>query len=150
MESQDTIENLEKSIAALQKALEEHTLECSPMDYAETQASLGEAYRRFAEHREEPWRFLRKSIVAYQEALKVYTRSQFRIEYARTMGNIAVSYGELAWVGIRMDPCLLARKCIHEALDILTEKEFPREHQQFQKALERIEEIYDRVRWELM
>ena len=150
MESPDTMENLEQSITALQKALEEHTLERSPVDYAVAQTSLGEAYRRLAEYKEEPWRCLRKSIVAYKEALKVYTLNQFRVEYARTMGSLAVSYGELAWVGTRMDPCLLARKCIHEALDILTEKEFPQEHQKFQKVLERIEEIYDRVRWELM
>ena len=150
MESQNTMENLEQSITALQKVLEEHTLERSPMDYAVTQTGLGEAYLRLAEYKEEPWRYLRKSIVAYQEALKVYTRSQFRIEYARTMGNLAVSYGELAWVGTRMDPCLEARKCIHEALDILTEKEFPLDHKKFQEALKRIEKVYDWVRWELM
>jgi len=110
-----------------------------------TQSNLGEAYCHFVDHHNEQGRYLRKSIVAYHEALKIFTRQQSPIDYARTMGGLAITYGEFACVEIRMDYCTESRKYIREALDILTEKEFPLDHQKFQKAHEKIDEICSQI-----
>ncbi|MBN1883795.1 MAG: tetratricopeptide repeat protein [Deltaproteobacteria bacterium] len=145
----EPVENLKRAVAACEEALKVRTLERSPKDYAMTQGNLGIMYRKLAKYHEEPKEYLRKSIKAYQEVLKVFSNPRLLIYYAQTMGNLAITYIQLARLENREEHCQEARRCINEALNIYTEKEFPLDYQRMMRILEAIDEIYGRVQKEL-
>ena len=86
----DRAENLEMAIAAYKQALEIHTREALPQDWARTQMNLGGAYSdRIRGDRAEN---LEMAIAAYKRALEIHTREALPQDWATTQMNLGVAY----------------------------------------------------------
>ncbi|MFO0699966.1 MAG: SUKH-3 domain-containing protein [Nitrospira sp.] len=79
---------LEKAVVAFRDALQEVTRERSPVGWAETQKTLGDALQQLG-RREKGTTHLNGAIAAYREALKEYTRPQVPLKWAETQTRLA-------------------------------------------------------------
>jgi CHAT domain-containing protein len=115
-------ENLERSIACYQSALEIYTKADFPLEWAGTQNNLAAAYgNRIRGDRDEN---LEQSITCCESALEIYTKADFPLEWAGTQNNLAYTYGER----IRGDNAENLERSIsfyQSALEIHTPQNFP-------------------------
>ncbi|MDP3062069.1 MAG: DUF2254 family protein [Chloroflexota bacterium] len=126
--------NLHRAVESFQTALSFYTLEAFPRQHAETQNSLGIAYRNMADVREKEQN-LQKAIAAYQEALKVYTLQAFPMDYAMTQNNLGAAYGNLADVREKERNLQKAIAAYLEALVVRTLQAFPVQYAMTQNNL---------------
>jgi tetratricopeptide (TPR) repeat protein len=112
----DKAENLETAIRCYNAALEEHTCERFPEDWAGLQNNLGNAYReRIQGDRAEN---LEQALSCFNIALEVYTRESFPQDWAMIQNNLALTYYEQGQIE-------LAIACFRAALEICTPITFP-------------------------
>jgi tetratricopeptide (TPR) repeat protein len=83
-------QNLEKTIACYQEALEVCTREAFPFDWAMIQHNLGIAY--YDRVGGEKIQNLEKAIGCYQATLEIYTREAFPKNYAETQFHLGQTY----------------------------------------------------------
>ena len=81
---------LEDAVAAYRAALEERTRERVPLQWAETQANLGNALGRLGE-RESGTAKLEEAVAAYRAALEERTRERVPLDWAASFGNQGVA-----------------------------------------------------------
>ena len=81
-------EYLRQSIAAYRRALQEHTHERVPLEWAATQNNLGVALSTLGE-RESGTARLEEAVSAYREALQEYTRERALRDWVMTQNNLA-------------------------------------------------------------
>jgi tetratricopeptide (TPR) repeat protein len=77
-------------VAACRDALKERTRERVPLDWAETQNSLGNALLTLGE-RESGTVRLEEAVVAYRAALEEWTRERGPLRWATTHGNLGLA-----------------------------------------------------------
>jgi tetratricopeptide (TPR) repeat protein len=78
---------LEEAVAAYRAALEEHTRERAPLDWAMTQMNLGNALARLG-GRESGTARLEEAVAAYRAALGEYSRERVPLDWAVTQNNL--------------------------------------------------------------
>ncbi|MCS6282839.1 MAG: CHAT domain-containing protein, partial [Dolichospermum sp.] len=118
----DKADNLEKSIAAYNKALEVYTPADFPEQWAMTKNTLGNAYNNRI--RGDKAENLEIAIAAYNKALEVYTPADFPEQWAMTKNNLGAAYNNR----IRGDKAENLEKSIaayNKALEVYTRTDFP-------------------------
>jgi tetratricopeptide (TPR) repeat protein len=114
--------DLEAKIAIYELALQVHTREAFPSDWADIQFGLGFAYRNRI--RGDRAKNIEKAITAYELALQVLTREAFPQNWANTQNNLGTAYRNR----IRGDRAENIEKAIAAyklALQVLTREAFP-------------------------
>jgi diguanylate cyclase (GGDEF)-like protein len=91
---ESSIVRLEEAVAAFREALKENTRERAPLQWANTQNSLGIALERIGE-RESGTARLEEAVAAYHDALTIYTRERNPLQWVAT-GNQAVALMQIA------------------------------------------------------
>ena len=86
---------LEQAVAAYHAALEEQTRERVPLEWAQTQNSLGNALQVLGE-RESGTARLEEAVAAYRAALEECTRERVPLDWAATQNNLGSAL-ESAW-----------------------------------------------------
>ena len=87
-------EPLQEAVVAYREALNEHTREKVPLNWASTQNNLGLALTRLGE-RESGTARLEEAVVAYREALKESTREKVPLSWASTQNNLGLALTRL-------------------------------------------------------
>ena len=82
----------EEAVSAFREALQENTRARVPLQWAETQSSLGTALAELGE-REKASARLTEANAAYREALQEYTRARVPLRWAVIQMNLAMVYG---------------------------------------------------------
>ncbi len=127
---QDREENLQRSIAAYQQALDYRKGELvnsqdgDVRPYAATQNNLGTAYWNLAQHREAVPN-LKQAVAAYSEALRHHSRSEQPLEYGMIQNNLGTAYWNLAQYEKPKDYLMLAIAAYQIALMYRTEQTLP-------------------------
>jgi CHAT domain-containing protein/tetratricopeptide (TPR) repeat protein len=118
----DRAENLERAIACHQAALQVHTPDASPMEWAKIQQSLGNAYRgRVQGDQADNWE---RAIACYKAALQVRTREALPILWATTQGNLGGAYADRVQ-GDRADNLMQAIDAFQAALAVFEPSGLP-------------------------
>ena len=114
--------NLEMGIASFEQALQVHTRDAFPEQWAGTQNNLALAYsNRIRGERADN---LERAIIASEQALQVYTRDAFPKNWAATQNNLANAYSERIR-GERADNLKRAITAYEQALQVRTRDAFP-------------------------
>jgi tetratricopeptide (TPR) repeat protein len=127
---QDQAENLQRSIAAYQQALNYRKGELTNTEggdqrpYAATQNNLGTAYWNLAQHRDAVQN-LKRAVAAYSEALRYHSRSEQPLEYGMIQNNLGTAYWNLAQYEKPKDYLMLAIAAYQIALMYRTEETLP-------------------------
>jgi CHAT domain-containing protein len=116
--------NLEMGICTNQLALKILTCDAFPEDWAATQNSLANAYRKRI--RGEQGDNIKQAITAYQCALQIYTREAFPEQWATTQNNLAATYRNRIRGG-QGDNIEQAIAAYQLALEVRTRDTFPEE-----------------------
>jgi tetratricopeptide (TPR) repeat protein len=93
----DRAANLEQAIQCYREALRFRTPEAAPLDYAQTQNNLGNAYRNLPTG--DRAANLEQAIQCYREALRFRTPEAAPLAYAQTQNNLGLvlqALGDLA------------------------------------------------------
>jgi tetratricopeptide (TPR) repeat protein len=85
---------LEQAVTAYRAALQEHTRERVPLNWAATQNNLGNALWRLGE-RESGTARLEQAVVAFRAALQVHTRERAPLDWAMTQNNLGNALARL-------------------------------------------------------
>jgi len=120
-------DNLKQALTVCEKALQVHTYEAFPEQWAMTQNNLGLIYLERVElkHVEgEKSHSLKRAIEAFQEALRVRTRDALPQQWAATQNNLALAYLKPVEGG-QDDNIERAITACEEALQIYTQDAFP-------------------------
>ena len=81
---------LEQAVAAYRAALEEHTRERVPLDWATTQNNLATALETLGQ-RESGTARLEQAVAAFRAALEEWTRERVPLDWATTQNNLAIA-----------------------------------------------------------
>ena len=118
----DRQENLRRAIACYEAAVQVHTREAFPVEWAMTQNNLGLAYRELpAGDRQEN---LDRAIACYDAALQVYTREAFPVQWAGTQNNLGLAYKDLS-AGDQQENLRRAITYFEAALQVRTREALP-------------------------
>ena len=124
--------NIELGIAAYELALQVRTRRAFPVDWAEIQSALANAYsERIRGERADN---LEQAIVLFEEALHVLTRDEFPVGWARVKNNLALTYSERIR-GERADNLERAIEIYEQALQVFTREAFPEDWARAQNNL---------------
>ena len=115
------------SIRAYHKALISWSVGVSPIQFAEVQHNLGNAYRFLGEV-EGLVENCKLAITAFQEALKVRTLDRFPMQYAMTQNNLGIARWTLAEVEDKAQNCRWAIGAFQEALKVFALERYPMQH----------------------
>jgi tetratricopeptide (TPR) repeat protein len=116
--------NLEIAIYGYEIALEVHTREAFPQDWAEIQNNLGIAYRnRITAEKAEN---IETAISSFQAALEVYTREAFPQQWGITLNNLGNAYRDRIR-GENADNIEAAIFSFQAALEVYTREAFPQQ-----------------------
>ncbi|MBO6882800.1 MAG: tetratricopeptide repeat protein [Marivita sp.] len=85
---------LEEAVAAYRSALEEHTREQVPLDWAMTQNNLGNALQNLGT-RESGTARLEDAVTVFRSALEEYTRERVPLDWAMTQNNLGTALATL-------------------------------------------------------
>jgi len=127
-----TESNLEESITAYNEALKIYASETHPVEHAQAQNRLGQAYFHLSQIKNED-RNLRNAILAYEESLKLSTPGSR--SHAETQNNLGDAYRHLAAIrneDVNLNKAILAYE---SALKFRTETDYPEEHAETQSKL---------------
>ena len=123
-ERESGTERLEQAVQAYRAALEVHTRERVPLDWATTQNNLGNALAILGE-RESDTERLEQAVQAYRAALEVHTRELVPLQWATTqnnLGNALQTLGERESGTERLEQAVQAYRA---ALEVRTRKRVP-------------------------
>jgi len=115
------------AIKAFEGALLFYPPEQFPINYAEIQNNLGNAYQALGEM-EDKESNCQAAIAAYQEALKIYTRDRFQMDYAAVQNNMGNTHRTLAEVKNKANHCKQAIFHYQNALNFYNRTNLPKEY----------------------
>ncbi len=118
----DKASNIEIAITGYEVALTVYTRDTFPVEWAQTQNDLGNAY--YHRIKGEKAQNIEEAIACYQQAFRVYTFEKFFIDWARTKTNLGVAYNNKI-KGQKAQNIEEAIACHQEALRVRTFEAFP-------------------------
>lgn len=118
----DQTENLRKSIACYEAALEVWTEGDFPTDWASVQNNLGNAYAELPTG--DRGENLKKAIACYEATLRIRTERDFPAAWATTQNNLGTVYDELP-TGDRGENLAKSIDCYEAALRVWSESDYP-------------------------
>lgn len=117
-------QRLEEAVAAYRAALEEHTRDSVPLNWAMTQNNLGNALQEQGARDGDPQR-LEAAVAAFRFALEEFTRERLPLDWAMTQNNLGTALAALGQP--TSDPQLMqqAVAAFRTALEEYTEDRVP-------------------------
>ncbi|MBW8035137.1 MAG: tetratricopeptide repeat protein [Planctomycetes bacterium] len=127
-------ENIQKAVKFYTVAIEFYKKDEYPVQYAEVQNNMGNAYKYLpAATSEERTKNLRKAINCYRAALEIRRKDEYPVEYAETQSNLGIAYSHLP--APTSENIRESIKCYQEALEIYKKDEYPVNYATTQNSL---------------
>ena len=123
-ERESGTERLEQAVRAYRTALEVHTRERVPLQWATTQNNLGAALATLGE-RESSTAHLEQAVQAYRAALEVRTRERVPLQWAGTQNNLGVALATLGERESGTERLEQAVQAYRAALEVHTRERVP-------------------------